>query len=52
MDKRSVFSLVLEVYSRVNSIKRSKKTAYKELELIRTYKAPIEILPVYYIRGL
>ena len=36
---------MLEIYSRVNSIKRSKKTTYKELEIIRNYKAPIGILP-------
>jgi len=49
MDKRRVFSLVLEIYSKVNSIKRSKRTAYKELEILRNYKAPIGILPIYYI---
>jgi hypothetical protein len=48
-DKRRVSSLALEIYSRVNGIKRSKRTAYKELEILRKYKAPIGILPVYYI---
>ena len=51
-DKRRVSSLVLEIYSRVNSIKRSKRTAYKELEILRNYKVSIETLPVYYIRRL
>jgi hypothetical protein len=41
--------MVLEIYSRVNSIKRSKRTAYKELEILRNYKVSIRILPVYYI---
>ena len=48
-DKRRISSLVPEIYSRVNSIKRSKRIAYKELEILRNYKAPIRILPVYYI---
>jgi hypothetical protein len=48
-DRRRVSSLVLEIYSRVNSTKRSKRTAYKELEILRNCKAPIGILPVYYI---
>ena len=48
-DKRKVSSLALEIYSRVNSIKRSKRTAYKELEILRNYKVSIRILPVYYI---
>jgi hypothetical protein len=48
-DKRRVSGLVLEIRSRVNNTKRSKKTAYKELENLRNYKAPIGILPVYYI---
>ena len=48
-DKRRISSLALEIYSRVNSIKRSKRIAYKELEILKNYKAPIRILPVYYI---
>jgi len=48
-DKRRVFSLVLKIYNRVNSTKRSKKTTYKELEILRNCKAPIGTLPVYYI---
>ena len=36
---------MLEIYSRVNSIKISKKTTCKELEILRNYKAPIGILP-------
>ena len=48
-DKRRVFSLVLEIYRRVNSMKRSKKTAYKELKILRNCKAPIRTPPVYYI---
>jgi len=51
-DKKRVSSLVLEIYSRVNSIKRSKRTAFKELKILKNYKAPIGILPVYYIWGL
>ena len=51
-DKRRVSGLVLEIYNRVNGIKRSKRIAYKELEILRNYKAPIGTLPVYYIWGL
>jgi len=48
-DKRRVSGLAPEIHSRVNSTKRSKRTAYKELEILRNYKAPIKILPVYHI---
>ena len=51
-DKRRVSGLLLEIRSRVNSTKRSKKTAYKELEILRNCKAPIGVLYVYYIWGL
>ena len=51
-DKRRVSGLVLKIYNRVNSIKKSKRIAYKELEILRNYKVPIGILPVYYIQGL
>ena len=45
-DKGRASGLALEIYSRVNSIKRSKRTAYKEFKNLRNYKAPIRILPV------
>jgi hypothetical protein len=32
-DKRRVFNLILKIHSKINSIKRSKKTAYKELKI-------------------
>src|SRR6266567_1773478 len=50
-DKRRVSGLALEIYSRVNGIKRSKRTAYKESEILRNYKAPIGTSPVYHMRG-
>ena len=46
-DKRRVSGLALEIYSRVNGIKRSKRIAYEELKILRNYKALIGILPVY-----
>ena len=48
-NKRRVSSLVLKIYSKVNSIKRSKRTAYKELKFLKNYKALIGTPPVYYI---
>jgi hypothetical protein len=51
-DKRRVSSLLLEIYNRVNSIRRSKKAAYKELEILKNCKAPIGAPHVYYIWGL
>ena len=48
-DKRRVSGLALEICSRVNSTKRSKRTAYKESEILRNYKAPIRTPPVYHI---
>ena len=48
-NKIRVFSLVLKIYSKVNSTKRNKKTAYKELEILKNCKVPIGILPIYYI---
>ena len=48
-NKRRVFSLVLKIYRRVNSIKRSKKIAHKELENLKNCKVFIGIPPVYYI---
>jgi hypothetical protein len=51
-DKRKVFSLTPKIHSRVNNIKKSKKTAYKESEILGNYKAPIGIPPVYHIWGL
>ena len=48
-DRRRVSSLVLEIRSRVNSMKRIKRTAYKELENLRNYRALIGTPPVYYI---
>jgi len=48
-NERRVSSLALEIYSKVNSMKKSKKTTYKKLEILRNCKAPIETLPVYYI---
>jgi len=51
-NKRRVSSLILEIHSKVNNIKRTKKTQSEDLEVLRNYKAPIRILPVYYIRRL
>ena len=51
-DKKRVSSLVLETRSRVNSIKRSKRTAYKKSKFLKNCKALIGTLPVYYIWGL
>ena len=51
-DKKRVFNLVLEIYNKINGMKRSKRTAYKELEIIKNYKVSIRIPPVYYIWGL
>ena len=51
-DKRRVSGLALEIRSRVDGIKRSKRTAYKELEILRNCKASIGIPPIYYIQGL
>jgi len=51
-DKRRVSSLILEIRSRVNDIKRTKKTQSEDLEILRNYKAPIRTLPVHYIRRL
>jgi len=51
-DKRRVSGLTLEIYSRVNNIKRTKKIQSKDLEILRNYKASIRTLPVYYIRRL
>ena len=51
-DKKRVSSLAPEICNKVNSIKRSKRTAYKELEMLRNHKAPIGTPPVYYMRGL
>jgi len=51
-DKRKVSGLALEIYNKINSIKRSKKTAYKELEILKNYKTPIGTPLVYYIWGL
>jgi len=48
-DKKRVSSLALEIRSRVNGIKRSKRTAYKELKKFKNCKVPIETLLVYYI---
>jgi len=43
-DKRRVSSLALRIRSRANSIKRSKRIAYKELENLKNCKALIEVL--------
>ena len=51
-DKRRVSSLALKICSRINSIKRSKRTAYKKSEILRNYKALIETPFVYYMQGL
>ena len=51
-DKRRVSGLLLEIRSKVNSTKRSKKTAFKELEILRNFKVPIGAPHVYYIWGL
>ena len=51
-NKKRVSSLVLEIYNKVNSTKRNKKIAYKELKILRNCKAPIGILLIYYIWGL
>ena len=51
-DKRRVSGLVPEICSRVDSIKRSKRIAYKKLEILRNCKAPIGTPPVYYMWGL
>jgi len=51
-DKRGVSSLTLEIRSRVNNIKRTKKTQSKDLEILRNCEAPIRTPPVYYIRRL
>jgi len=48
-DKRRVSGLILEIYSRVNNTKRTKKTQSKDLEILRNCKAPIRTLPVHYI---
>ena len=48
-NKKGVSSLALKICSKINGTKRSKKTAYKELEILRNHKAPIKILPIYYI---
>ena len=48
-NKKKVSSLVLEIYSKVNSIKRSKRIAYKESEILRNCKVPIGTPPVYHI---
>ena len=48
-DKKRVSSLVLEICSRVNSTKKSKKRAYKKSEILRNCKALIKTLPVYHI---
>ena len=51
-DKKRVSSLILKIYNRINSIKRSKRTAYKELNFLRNYKVLIGTPPVYHIWGL
>jgi hypothetical protein len=51
-DKRRVSSLVPEIYSRVNGIKRTKKTQSKESEILRNYKAPIGAPPILHMWGL
>ena len=51
-DKRRVSGLILEIYNRVDNIKRTKKTQSEDLEILRNYKAPIRTLPVHYIRRL
>ena len=51
-DKRRMSSLALEIYCKINSIKRTKKTQSKDLEILGNYKAPIRAPPVYYIWGL
>ena len=51
-DKKRVFSLVLKTYNRVNSTKRSKRTAYKKLKILKNCKVSIGTPPVYYIWGL
>jgi hypothetical protein len=51
-DKRRVSSLALEIYSKVNGIKKTKKTQSKELEILKNYKVPIGALPILYIWGL
>ena len=48
-NKKRVSSLVLKIYSKVNSIKKSKRTVYKKSKILRNCKVPIGILPVYYI---
>ena len=40
---------VLKIYSKVNSIKKSKRTAYKKLKILRNYKVPIGTPLIYYI---
>jgi len=48
-DKKRVSGLTLEIRSRVNNIKRTKKTQSEDLEILRNCKAPIRTPPVYYI---
>jgi hypothetical protein len=51
-DKRRVSSLAPEIRSRVNSIKRTKKTQSEELEILKNYKVFIGAPPILYIWGL
>ena len=51
-DKKRVSSLAPKIHSRVNGIKESKRTAYKEPEIWRNCKAFIGTPPVYHIQEL
>jgi hypothetical protein len=51
-DKRRVSGMALEIRSRVDGTKRSKRTAYEESEILRNRKASIRTPPVYHIWGL
>jgi len=48
-DKRRVSSLTLEIRSRVNNTKRTKKIQSEDLEILRNCKVPIRTPPVHYI---
>ena len=41
--------MVLKIYRRVNNTKKSKKTVYKKLEILKNYKVLIGTPPVYHI---